>query len=92
MSTIRLPGIRVFFLGLSALLIAGNVAAQVEPDKSGVGQAEFRLDALTIDNQYRLPVELPDQAAANARADLNTLGVGTNNGRVDRRSGRWASL
>jgi hypothetical protein len=92
MSTIRLPGIDVFIFGVFALFFAGFAKAQVEPDKSGVGQAEFHLDALTIDNQYRLPVELPDQAAANARADLNTLGVGTNNGRVDRRSGRWASL
>jgi hypothetical protein len=92
MSTIRLPGLRVIFLGFAALLFAGHVAAQVEPDKSGVGQAEFHLDTLTIDNEYRLPADLPDQAAANARADLNALGVGAQNGRVDRRSGRWAAL
>ena len=70
MSTIRLPGFRVMFLGFAAFLFAGHVAAQVEPDKSGVGQAEVQLDALTIDSRYRLPADLPDQAAANAKADL----------------------
>ena len=73
MSTTRLPGIWLIFLGFTALLFAGSVVAQVEPDKSGVGRAEFRLDALTIDNQYRLPVELPDQAAANARKHADML-------------------
>jgi hypothetical protein len=62
------------------------------PDRSGLGQAEFRSIELDIDNEYRLPTSLPAQAAANAAADLTALGLGSNTGRVDVRGGRWATL
>ena len=75
-------------LALTAVL-AGSLQAQVEPDRSGVGQAEFRLAELTIENEYREPRELPSQAAANAAADLAALGPGAKSGRIDVRGGRW---
>ena len=78
-------------LVLTAFL-AGSLQAQVEPDRSGVGQAEFRLAELTIENEYREPRELPAQAAANAAADLAALGPGAKSGHIDVRGGRWATL
>ena len=50
----------------ASLLIAvlsGSLQAQVAPDRSGVGQAEFRLNELTIENEYRQPNGLPAQAS-----------------------------
>ena len=75
-----------------AAVLAGSLQAQVEPDRSGVGQAEFRSANLNIENSYRLPGELPAQALANATADLAALGVAGDAGFVDTRGGRWANL
>jgi hypothetical protein len=81
---------------LKALLllavVAGSVQAFEEPDRSGLGQAEFRAPELTIENEYREPRELPAQAMANAQADLTALGPGAQAGFVDVRGGRWATL
>ena len=82
-------GLKVLFV---TALLTGSVQAQVEPDRSGVGQAEFRSTELNIQNEYRLPKELPAQAASNAAADLAALGLTGNSGRVDKRGGRWATL
>jgi len=78
-------------LVLLAVLV-GSLQAQVEPDRSGVGQAEFRSAELNIENRYRLPGQLPAQASANAAADLAALGVRGDAGFVDTRGGRWATL
>ena len=72
--------------------LAGSLQAQVEPDRSGVGQAEFRSTELNIENSYRLPGELPAQASTNAAADLSALGVRSDAGFVDTPGGRWATL
>jgi hypothetical protein len=82
---------KILFIMLMASL-AGPVQALVEPDRSGLGQAEFRLAELSIESEYRLPAELPDKAAPAAVADLNVLGLSADAGRVDVRSGRWATL
>ena len=73
-------------------ILAGPLQAQVEPDRSGLGQAEFRLSELDIDNEFRLPANLPDKAGPDAVNDLNVLGLSANAGMVDIRSGRWATL
>ena len=72
-------------------LVAGSLQALQEPDRSGLGQAEFKVEELTIENEYREPRELPAQASANAQADLAALGP-VAKGHVDMRGGRWASL
>ena len=82
-------GLKLFFL---LALVAGSLQAQVEPDRSGLGQAEFRLSELDIDNDFRLPANLPDKAGPDAVNDLNVLGLSANAGMVDMRSGRWATL
>jgi len=81
-----------FFIILLLASLAGSTQAQVEPDRSGLGQAEFRLDELNIEDGFSLPADLPDQAAAQAGNDLKVLGLSANAGRVDVRSGRWATL
>ena len=73
-------------------VLAGSLQAQVEPDRSGVGQAEFRLNELNIENDYLLPNALPVQAASQAAADLASFGLPANSGRIDTRGGRWATL
>jgi len=73
-------------------LLAAPLQAFEEPDRSGLGQAEFRIAELTIENEYRQPWELPAQAMANAQADLAALGVRSDAAFVDRRGGRWATL
>ena len=75
---------------LMAVVWAGSVLAQTEPDRAGLGQAEFQLDELSIQHDYRLPHNLPGQAAAVAQANLAALGLSSNLGRVDMRGGRWA--
>ena len=86
----------IFNFGLLLLLLmavlAGAVHAQVEPDRSGLGQAEFRLDELNIQHDFRLPHNLPGPAASIAQANLAALGLSANRGRVDIRGGRWATL
>jgi len=84
-------GVRVF-LFYSLACLAGLAQAQLEPDRTGLGQAEFQLDELNIEDDFRLPAELPDQAAAGAARDLGALGLSANAGRIDVRSGRWATL
>jgi hypothetical protein len=70
----------------------GSTAAQIERDRSGVGQKEFRQAELTIVDSYQLPKELPAQAAAQAAADLADLGLREDGGHLDVRSGRWGTL
>jgi hypothetical protein len=70
--TTRLFALKAFFL--MALLVS-SLQAQVAPDRSGVGQAEFRAAELNIQTHYRTPNELPAQAMANAAADLAALGL-----------------
>ena len=82
-------GLKLFFL---LALVAGSLQAQVEPDRSGLGQAEFKLAELDINNDFRLPADLPDNAGPDAVTDLGALGLSANAGRVDVRSGRWATL
>ena len=82
-------GVKVLFL---MAILSGPLQALVEPDRSGVGQAEFRLDELDINNEFRLPVDLSGPAASAALANLNALGASANAGRIDVRSGRWATL
>jgi hypothetical protein len=77
---------------LPLAIVAGVVQAIEEPTRSGVGQAEFRVPELNIENEYRQPWELPAQATANAEADLAALGVRSDAAFVDRRGGRWATL
>jgi hypothetical protein len=81
----------LFLIFLIASL-TGPLHAQVEPDRSGLGQAEFRLGELDISHDFRLPVDLPAKASPAAVADLNALGLSANAGRIDVRSGRWATL
>jgi hypothetical protein len=83
----------LFFLSVMFLVaVLGSVQALEEPDRSGVGLAEFRADILNLDNLYKQPKDLPAQALANATADLNALGVRSESAHVDQRGGRWASL
>jgi len=82
-------GLIVLFI-MAAL--SGPLQAQVEPDRSGLGQAEFRLGELDISHDFRVPAQLPDKAAPDALTDLNVLGLSANAGMVDVRSGRWATL
>ena len=71
---------------------ASSVWAQVQPDRAGLGQKEFRHPGLNISRAFRRPNELPPQAAGQAAGDLAALGAATNGGRVDVRGGRWATL
>ncbi len=82
----------IFILFFLMAILAGPLQAQVEPDRSGLGQAEFQLSELDISHDFRLPVELPDKASPDAVADLNALGLSANAGMIDVRSGRWATL
>jgi hypothetical protein len=83
------PALWAFLL---LVIVAGGVQAFEEPDQSGIGQAEFRIAELNIENEYRQPWQLPPQALANAEADLGALGVRSDAAFVDRRGGRWATL
>ena len=87
--TTPLVALNVLFL---VAIMAGSVHALVEPDRSGVGQAEFRLAELTVENSFRASPELPPEAAENAAADLAALGLDADAGLVDVRGGRWATL
>ena len=74
------------------LISAGSSVAQVERDRSGLGEKEFRLAELNIVDSYQSPRELPEQAAAQASADLADLGLDAESGRLDTRGGRWGTL
>ena len=78
-----------FFLLIAS---AGSILAQVQPDRSGLGQAEVRHPGLNIRDSRQLPNELPPQAAAQAAGDLAALGANAASGRLDARGGRWATL
>ncbi|NCF64004.1 MAG: hypothetical protein GWP58_14225, partial [Gammaproteobacteria bacterium] len=80
--------LKVLFL----IAVFGSLQALQEPDRAGVGLAEYRADILNLDNLYKQPKDLPAQALANATADLNALGVRSDAAHVDQRGGRWASL
>jgi hypothetical protein len=82
-------GLKVLFV---MAFLAGSLQAQEEPDRSGVGQSGFRLTELDTQNVYRLPRELPAQAASQATAHLAALGLSVRSGRIDVRGGRWANL
>jgi hypothetical protein len=86
--------VSLFELNLLVLLaaMAGPLQALEEPDRSDLGQAEFRAAELNIEQEYRQLRELPAQAMANAEADLAALGLSSDAAFVDRRSGRWATL
>jgi hypothetical protein len=91
---IKFSNRQVFSISLIFVLasLAGTLNALQEPDREGLGVAEFRADILEIDNLYQQPKDLPAQAYANAQADLDALGVRADSGFVDRRGGRWANL
>jgi hypothetical protein len=80
----------VLFLVL--VIFSSSSQAQVEPDRSGIAQAEFRLDELDIQHSFQSTKQLPAQAASNAKRDLSLLGLSEEAGLIDVRSGRWATL
>ena len=89
----RHTGLSKILTLLGVLVISfGASVAQKERDRSGVGQKEFRRAELNIADSYQLPRDLPDQAAAQAAADLADLGLPPNAGRLDVRGGRWGTL
>ena len=88
----RGPGIKKNLALLILIAAAGSILAQVQPDRSGLGQAEFRHPGLSIRNSWQRSKELPPQAAAQAAGDLAALGANAASGRLDVRGGRWATL
>jgi len=88
------PTMSARLLALLCLLFisVGSGVAQVEGDHSGLGEKGFRRAELNIVDSYRLPRELPEQAAAQASADLADLGLDAGSGRLDVRGGRWGTL
>ena len=62
----RGPGIKKNLALLILIAAAGSILAQVQPDRSGLGQAEFRHPGLSIRNSWQRSKELPPQAAAQA--------------------------
>lgn len=87
-------GLKVFLLmtALSLAFSSGLIRAFETPDRTGIAQAGFRLSELDLQTVYRLPGQLPDQAASQALADLAILGLSTDSGRIDARGGGWATL
>jgi len=80
-------------LGLLATLGAGLLSAVEVPERVGLREKEFRLPDLDLETAYRLPAELPrGDGALLAAADLAALGLPADGGRLDARSGRWATL
>jgi hypothetical protein len=75
-----------------SIFLSGSVLAFDAPDRSGVGQAEFRATELKIENAYRLTEELTGPDASKAMADLAALGIPATFSRVDVRGGRWSTL
>ena len=87
---------RVHTLVVTGLLVFAFSAqwaeAFEEPKKTAISQAEFSLSELQIETAFRLPRELPDQAASKADADLAVLGLDSDSGRIDVRGAGWATL
>lgn len=85
-----------FRTGLALFIIlavfSGSSQAQVEPDRSGIAQAEFRLDELDIQHSFRSPRQLPTLVTSDAERDLSNLGLSNESGLIDVRGGRWATL
>jgi hypothetical protein len=77
---------------LLTLVAAAQLSAVVVPDPAGVREREFRHPDLDFVNAFKVPVELPPEAASQAAADLAALGVPSERGRLDVRGGRWASI
>jgi hypothetical protein len=76
-----------------ALLVAGSLHAQVEPQKTpDVAAKAFRHADLTIPAFNDEVGQLPPQAAAQAQERLARLGVDQASARIDRRSGRFVTL
>ncbi len=72
--------------------VATAAFAFAPPGGSGPHSKEFRNAALDIETSFKLPSELSGDAAAKAASDLSALGVSSDRGRIDVRSGRWASI
>jgi hypothetical protein len=89
--TRRIPASACWFL-LLTLVAAGQISAVEVPEWTGVGEKEFRHSDLDFGTAFKVPAELPEQAALRAAADLAALGVPAERGRLDIRSGRWASI
>ncbi|MCP4659859.1 MAG: hypothetical protein GY856_31030, partial [bacterium] len=78
---------------LVALLMPGILLAQGEPQRTpDVAAKVYRHTDLDIQTQYNEIGQLPPQAAAQAQQRLARLGVAAPSARVDRRSGRFATL
>jgi len=77
-----------------ALLVAAAVLqAQVPPEKLPlVAEKAFQDPALDIPAVYQEVGELPSPAAAKAREQLASLNVAEASARIDKRSGRFATL
>lgn len=78
-------------LSLPALLPAG-LGAQTEPRGSALADKVFRHPSLTIPAVAEAIPELPAAEAARARVSLSSLGASESTARLDRRSGRFATL
>ncbi len=83
---------RLTLAGALALAVAGPALAFDVPDASGLRGKAFRNSALDIETSYKLPAELSGDAASRAANDLSALGVASDRGRIDVRSGRWATI
>lgn len=78
---------------LSILLAFSDAShGQVEPERTGIAQAEFSIENLTIQHQFNTVKQLPNQVSLTASNHLRTLGVNSNLGRIDVRGGRWSML
>ncbi|MDG1904706.1 MAG: hypothetical protein P8I38_03685 [Arenicella sp.] len=71
---------------------SGTLYGQVEPERTGIAQAEFSIGNLTIQHQFKSIKQLPDQASLTASNHLKALGTSSNFGRIDVRGGRWSML
>ena len=74
------------------LVFSDSSHGVVEPERSGIALAEFSIDDLAIQHQFKTTKQLPDQASLTASSRLTALGVNSNLGRIDVRGGRWATL
>ncbi len=79
---------------VALLLFGARLLSAVEaPERSGIGEMEFRHPDLEISVTLQIPSDLPKgEGAAMAAADLKALGALEDGGRLDVRGGRWATL